>query len=47
MPTNNLGKQPVALKVYMLFKFTMDEKNHTHAIMDGQIQLFSAIKKLK
>ena len=36
MPTNNLGKQPVALKVYMLFKFNMDEKNRTHATLSVQ-----------
>ena len=36
MPTNNLGKQPVALKMYMLFTFTMDEKNRTHATLNVQ-----------
>ena len=36
MPTNDLGKQHVALKVYMLFESTMDEKNRTHATLNVQ-----------
>ena len=36
MLTNDLDKQHVALKVYMLFKFTTNEKNHTHATLNVQ-----------